>query len=123
VPAKPSYHVPIDAKTIGKRLAEIRKSTGLTQVEVAEQLGMTQALVSDYERGKLRLHGGLIVAFAKALRVSADEILGLRGENGHGIFKDRRFLKRLQSIEKLSKRDKQALLKNIDMFLKGAGIS
>lgn len=53
--------------------------------------------------------GGLIVAFAKALRVSADEILGLKGANCYGIFKDRRFLKRLQSIEKLSKRDKQAL--------------
>ena len=78
MPGKPSYHVPVDARTIGKRLAFLRKMRGATQVEIADQLGMTQALVSDYERGKLRLHGGLVVAFAKALRVSADEILGLK---------------------------------------------
>jgi transcriptional regulator with XRE-family HTH domain len=122
VPGKPSYQVPVDAKTIGKHLADIRKSRGITQVEVADQLGMTQALVSDYERGKLRIHGGLIVAFAQALRVSADEILGLKARNGHDILKDRRFLRRLQKIEQLSSRDKQVLLKNIDMFLKGAGV-
>ena len=29
----------------------------------------------------------------------------------------------LGKIERLSKRDKQALLKNIDMFLRGAGVS
>jgi transcriptional regulator with XRE-family HTH domain len=123
VPGKPSYHVPIDAKTIGKRLADIRRSRGVTQVEIAEKLGMTQALVSDYERGKLRLHGGLLVAFAKALRVSSDEILGLKDTNGQGPFKDRRFLKRLQQIEKLSKREKQLLIGTIDKFLKGAGVA
>ena len=119
MPGKPSYHVPVEAKTIGKRLAEIRKSRGFTQVEVGGQLGMTQALVSDYERGKLRVHGGLIVGFAKALRVSSDQILGLKDTNGHSIFKDRRFLKRLQKIDKLSRRDRQILLATIDKFLQG----
>lgn len=119
VPAKPSYQVPVDAKTIGKRLAFLRKMRGITQVELAEQLGMIQALVSDYERGKLRLHGGLIVAFAKALRVSSDEILGLKTTNGFGPFKDRRFLKRLEKIDKLPRRDRQVLLATIDKFLAG----
>jgi hypothetical protein len=80
---------------------------------------MTQALVSDYERGKLRLHGGLVVAFAKALRVSSDEILGLKELNGHGPFKDRRFLKRPGRIDKLPRRDRQVLLATIDKFLAG----
>jgi len=119
MPGKAKYVVPVDAKTIGKRVAELRKSRGLTQVEIATQLGMTQALVSDYERGKLRLHGGLIVAFAKALRVSADQILGLKESDGHGRLEDRRFLRRLQKIEKLSRRDKQVLLATIDKFLAG----
>jgi transcriptional regulator with XRE-family HTH domain len=119
LPGKARYPVPVDAKTIGKRLSEIRKNRGMTQVEIAAKLGMTQALISDYERGKLRLHGGLIVAFAKALRVSSDEILGLEETDGHGLLKDRRFLRRLQRIEKLSKRDKQILLGTLDKFLTG----
>lgn len=111
------YVVPVDAKTIGRRLREIRNSRGLTQVEVAEKLRMKQALVSDYELGKLRLHGGLIVAFARVLKVSADEILGMKKSETNGFFKDRRFLRRLQKIDKLSRRDKQLLLGTIDKFL------
>src|SRR5262249_39769330 len=121
VPGKPSYHVPIDARTIGKRLAFLRKMRGVTQVEIAEQLEMTQALVSDYERGKLRLHGGLMVAFAKALRDSSDEILGLKDTNGFGPLKDRLFLKRLEKIDKPPRRDRQVLLRTIDTFLKASG--
>ena len=58
-------------------------------------------------------------AFAKALRVSSDEILGLKETDDHGLLKDRRFLRRLQRIEKLSKRDKQLLLGTLDKFLTG----
>jgi transcriptional regulator with XRE-family HTH domain len=122
VPGRAKYIVPVDAKTIGKRLREIRKRRGMTQLELGQKLGMHQTLVSDYERGKLRVHGGLVVAFAKALNVTSDELLGLKEPRENGIFKDRRFLRRLQKIEKLSRSDKQALLKNLDMFLKGAGV-
>jgi transcriptional regulator with XRE-family HTH domain len=115
----PSHPAPVDARTIGRRLAFIRKMRGVTQVEIANQLGLTQTLVSDYERGKLRLHGSLIVAFARALKVSSDEILGLKDTNLHGPFKDRRFLRRLETIDKLPRRDRQALLATIDKFLAG----
>lgn len=64
------------------------------------------------------------VKLAKALRVSTDEILlGAKSKNTNkdGKF-DRRFIQRLKKIEQLSKRDKQALLRNLDNFLKGAGV-
>jgi hypothetical protein len=70
-------------------------------------------------RSKLRLHGGLIVAFTRALRVSSDEILGIKELNPYGPFKDRRFLKRLEMIDKLPRRDRQVLLATIDRFLAG----
>jgi transcriptional regulator with XRE-family HTH domain len=123
VPGKASYRVPIDAKTIGNRLRAVRTSRGITQVEIAAKLGMTQALISDYERGKLRLHGGLIVAFAQVLRTSSDEILGIKSLKINGHLRDRRFLRRLDKIDRLGKRDKQALLRNIDNFLRGAGVT
>lgn len=78
---------------------------------------MRQALISDYERGKLRLHSGVLVIFAKVFKVSTDEILGLKKPGRDGYFKDRRFLRRLPKIEKLSRRDKEALLSVIDVFL------
>ena len=121
MPRKPKYNAPVPADIIGKYLRQIRTARALTQAELAEKLAMPQALVSDYELGKLRLHGSLIVAFAKALNVSADEILGLREIKQNGPLQDRRLVKRLQLIDALPKRKKQALLTTLDEFLKGAG--
>ena len=111
------FVAPVDDKTIAKRLGEIRRRKGKTQVEVAERLGITQSLVSEYERGRLRLHAALVAAFAKTLRVSADELLGLTKPKENGILRDRRVLRRFQRMEDLGKRDQLALFRTIDAFL------
>ena len=54
-------------------------SRGITQnrpqIELAEKTGMVQTLVSDYERGKLRLNADMILRFATALEISTDALL------------------------------------------------
>jgi len=101
-------------------LKEIRKRRGKTQTELAKVLGIDQSLVSAYERGAVRPNGPILAALARLLRTSADEILGLKDIKEDGTVKDRRFIRRLERIEKLPKRAKQALLKTIDTFLDGA---
>ena len=120
MPKLGEYIAPIDEKTIGKHLRDLRKARGLTQVEVAQELGIPQTLLSEYERGTVRLHGAIIAALAKVLRSSTDQILGAKPIKENGHFQDRRFFRRLQRIEKLPKRAKQALLKTIDLYLEGA---
>jgi len=61
----------------------------------------------------------LVAAFAKLLRESSDEILGLKETKDNGLVTDRGVLRRLQKMEDLSRRDKQALLRTIDGFLSG----
>ena len=109
----------MDTKAIGRRLRQIRDRRALSQTKLAQKVGITQTLVSDYETGRLRLNAGLLVKFARALRVSADEILGLKETKQNGSV-DRRFVRRLEEIESLSRTEKQALLKTIDHFLRGA---
>ena len=41
--------------TVGSRIARLRRDKGLTQVELAERLGVTQPAVSDYENDDIRL--------------------------------------------------------------------
>jgi len=53
------------AETIDQRLARLRSERGLTQVMLAEQVGIIQALVSDYERDKLRLNPEMTVRLAQ----------------------------------------------------------
>lgn len=117
MPRKPTYADKVDPKVVGNRLRRLRTERGITQVELAKKMKMRQALISDYELGKLRMHSGVIVGFAKALKVSTDELLGLKKSARNGYFKDRRFLRRLNKVEKLSRRDKEALLGIIDAFI------
>jgi transcriptional regulator with XRE-family HTH domain len=90
----------------------------MSQLPLAEKLGIRQVLVSQYELGKVPVHGALFAAFAKALSTSADEILGLKESKENGLTTDRRFLRRLERIDRLPRRKKNALLTTIDAFLK-----
>lgn len=109
-------------KNIGNRLSRLRKEKGLTQKELAEKMGVPWTLISDYERGKLRLHDAILKKFAIALNVSTDKILGLEVENTKNTtITSLKLNKRLQKIAKLPLADQKALLKIIDGYLKGVG--
>jgi transcriptional regulator with XRE-family HTH domain len=110
-----------DDKAFGRRLQEIRKRRGLSQVDVARRLDIHQSLISQYERGYLRLHGALLVRLAQVLDTTPDEILAIKvisEEKAPAI--DRRFLRRLQRIDKLTAHQKKILLGTIDAFLSKA---
>jgi transcriptional regulator with XRE-family HTH domain len=111
--------LPASDETPGQRLARIRRERGFTQIELAEKTGMVQTLVSDYERGKLRLNADRIPRFATALEVSAD---ALPQPDGPVESKkpSRKVLRRLEQIEALPPAQQTALLRTIDTFLEGA---
>lgn len=114
-------------ESVGQRIARVRKERGYTQNELAERIGTIQALVSDYERDKLRLNADMAVRFAIALEVSTDELLGLHNGNGksqaksNGRKPSRKVLRRLEKIEDLPTHQQAVLLKTIDTFIKAAG--
>ena len=43
-----------------QRLVRLRKERGLTQAQMAKRLGVSQPIVSDYERGGLRLFAEVV---------------------------------------------------------------
>ncbi|MGH9314364.1 MAG: helix-turn-helix domain-containing protein [Vicinamibacterales bacterium] len=111
------YVVPVDEKAIGARIRDLRKRQGMSQAELAAELGIKQSAVSDYETGQVRIHAGLLAALAHALQASADELLGLTPTRGTRPTPDRRFLRRIERLHQLSRRDQQVLLGTIDAFL------
>lgn len=112
------YIAPVDEKGIGRRIRELRKRQGMTQAELARDLGVNQSAVSDYEKGVVRIHAALLAALATVLKSSADEILGLGKQPGRrGPAPDRRFLRRIERLHQLSRRDQQYILGTIDAFL------
>lgn len=111
----------VQKETIGSRLARLRRDRGLTQVELAKMLGLAQPNISDYERDIMRLNSELILKLTDILRVSADELLGLKDVRpGRRGGNNRRLARRLEEIERLTRRDQEALLRTIDAFLSKA---
>lgn len=101
---------------IATRLRELRQSRGIKQMELAETVGVQQSVLSESERGDVRLHGALLVRLAKALKVSADEILGLK-EAEHQRPINGRVLRRLERIETLTRSKQRVVLEMLDAFL------
>lgn len=64
---------------LNARLSEIMKSArldaGITQVELARATGRTQAYISKFERGQLRLDVGDFLLFAKHLKIDPARLL------------------------------------------------
>jgi transcriptional regulator with XRE-family HTH domain len=63
-------------KVLGNRVAHLRKELGLTQVQLAETLGISQQMVASYEVGRRRIPVSMLPALAQALRVQTDALLG-----------------------------------------------
>jgi len=113
--------VNFDKESLGERLARIRKERGLTQKEVAKRTGLIQTLVSDYERGRLRLAADMIVRFAVALGITTDELLRPKARRAAPPRKiSRKVLQRLERIDSLPPYQQRALLTTIDSFLRAS---
>lgn len=119
---KPPKDVVLSKKEIGARLRTLREQQGLAQSKLAVMIGTHAQSLWQIENGIRGITVQQVVKLARALRVSVDEILG--EGNGHKPHRtksgDARFLRRLRDIEELSRSEKQALLKTIDHFLRGA---
>jgi transcriptional regulator with XRE-family HTH domain len=64
--------------TIGDRIKALRKRRRLTQHELAERAGLTQAHISQLEAGaRENPQANVVLALARALDCSCDYLLGM----------------------------------------------
>ncbi len=122
MPQVPKYKLsPLDLgdETLGQRLARFRKEKGLTQIELAKEIGIRQVLVSDYERGRLRPNYEMIIRFSIALDVTTDKLLGVKKSKKNGNKLSLSIVRRVKKIEALPEPQRRAILKTIDTYLKG----
>jgi len=62
---------------LGSRIAQLRKEAGLTQVQLAERIGVTQPVCASYEIGRRRIPVPLLLRIAEALNVYVEDLLPL----------------------------------------------
>ena len=75
----------MDAETMGKRIAQLRKARNLTQQQLADQLNVTNRAISRWERGEGYPEITLLPKLADSLGVTTDEILGHRTRKQPGM--------------------------------------
>ena len=66
----------------GTRLKELRVQAGLTQKQLAEQIGVTKSVVSFYELRERTPSPEILIKLATVFHVSSDYLLGIeKGKN------------------------------------------
>jgi transcriptional regulator with XRE-family HTH domain len=67
---------PVDGSArIGARLMELRKSRRMTRRQLADAVGITQRMVSYYERGRIRLSIERLQQIAVALHCQMSDLI------------------------------------------------
>ena len=65
----------MDQAKIGKFIAERRKAAGLTQMQLAEMLGITDRAVSKWERGLSLPDAGIMLDLCNVLKITVNDLL------------------------------------------------
>lgn len=60
---------------LGRRIAQTRKAQGITQVQLAQILGVSQQTIAHYEGGRLRLVASILPSVANAIGTTVMELM------------------------------------------------
>ncbi|MBA3487736.1 MAG: helix-turn-helix transcriptional regulator [Lysobacter sp.] len=111
-------------RALGRRIAERRKAQGITQVQLAEALGVAQQTMAHYEGGTVRVAIALLPPLAKALDVSIEELIGKDAKAGKTLGKRGPAPKIQQQLERVSalpKAKQRVISEVLDSMLAQAG--
>jgi transcriptional regulator with XRE-family HTH domain len=101
----------------GARLAELRKAAGFTQEELAAEIGVSRRMIAYYEAESEYPPTVLLPKLTRALRISADALLGIAPIKRAAKPGNSRLQRRLQQIEQLGAREKRQIVQLLDTFL------
>lgn len=62
-------------QSIGKRVRDVRKAIGMSQSDLAAELGITFQQVQKYENGKNRISVSALILICSALKCSVNDIV------------------------------------------------
>jgi transcriptional regulator with XRE-family HTH domain len=105
----------------GRRLTDTRQKRGLTQVQLAELIGSTQRAISRYETVADFPPTAVVLELAKALDISADELLGIKPPKASPAPKQdpetKRLWKKFQQVRTLPEKDQRAVIRLINSLV------
>ena len=101
-----------DFVTIGNKLYEIRKKTGLTQAQVAEAAGLSDRTYADIERGSVNMRIETILRICHVLHITPDTLFTCKKEPPTRLQDDL-----WQALDKLSPKEKETALQLLAVYI------
>lgn len=113
-----------DAKTlaeqIGRRLARLRKAQGMTQLELASSVRLSQQLIAEYEAGRKNIPVWRLINMAEAMGI--EPRLLIEGDENHKAYGRRgppsKLQRQVERIERLPPSQQKSIMQVLDMALK-----
>jgi transcriptional regulator with XRE-family HTH domain len=101
----------------GKKLVVLREAAGLTQQQLADQLGVDQSNIAFWERWGKAPRGEVLPEMARALAVSVDELLGVTAPKRKKQAAKGRLQQVFEEVAKLPRRQQQKVIEMAEGFL------
>lgn len=103
-------------KAMGARIAGFRKGHGMTQVQLAELMGVAQQVVGSWEVGRSRVPVASLPRLARALAVTVADLVG---EEAAPLRRGPapRLLQQVERIQRLPKSQQRFIMQMIDTAL------
>ena len=104
----------------GERLYQLREQAGLTQLQVAERLGISQRAYAFWEREPIALRAEQVTTLAKVLGVTTDLLLGLETTKPRGTGPAGKMRQLFEAASKLPRVKQKLVIQVLDTFLRDA---
>jgi transcriptional regulator with XRE-family HTH domain len=84
----------------GERLAAAREQMGLSQIQLADKLGVSQKVITYWEHNHVGLRAEQLISLASALNISVEELVGQPKPRSRGgpVGKARRVFEEVSSL-------------------------
>lgn len=106
---------------LGARIAEVRKAQGITQVQLAEVLSVSQQTINAYEVGRRRMPVSSLPTIARHLGVSIEELLGDTSAAARKRGPAPKLQQQIERIQQLPRTRQRFVMEMIDTVLGQTG--
>ncbi|MGB7988161.1 MAG: helix-turn-helix domain-containing protein [Candidatus Methylophosphatis roskildensis] len=106
---------------LGARVAHQRKEANITQVQLAETLGVSQQTINAYETGSRRIPVSALPRLAKVLSISIEQLLGESKTASKKRGPAPKLQQQVERLARLPKAQQRAVMQMLDGVLARAG--
>jgi transcriptional regulator with XRE-family HTH domain len=107
-------------KQLGSKIASLRKEQQITQVQLAEILGISQQYMQAFEAGRRKVPSSMLPTLAEVLAVSVEELIGIASTNGKKRGPASKLLQQVEQISQLPKSKQKFVMDMLDTVIQQA---